>query len=146
MADSMYYILCSAGQCAQVKGRDLLMRFERELLKGTAQLAVLEVLSRGEMYGYELSKALSARSGEILTLGRGSLYPLLYNLEARQLVESRVRTADNGRERRYYRITARGLAQLAERKRQWLMLQQGIGLVLGRIDLEGRRRPVTEPA
>jgi PadR family transcriptional regulator, regulatory protein PadR len=108
------------------------MRFERELLKGTAQLAVLEMLSRGEMYGYELSKAISKQSADILTLGRGSLYPLLYNLEAKGLVASETRTADSCRERRYYRITDKGRGQLASRRKQWKLLTEGMSLVLGR--------------
>jgi hypothetical protein len=54
------------------------MKFERELLKGVAPVVVLEILSRGKMYGYELSEALEQRSQGILSLGRGTLYPLLY--------------------------------------------------------------------
>ena len=64
------------------------MKFERELLKGVAPTVVLEILSRGQMYGYQLSEAVSQRSGEVLSLGRGTLYPLLYNLEAKGLVSA----------------------------------------------------------
>ena len=52
------------------------MKFERELLKGVAPTVVLEILSRGQLYGYELSEAIAQRSDNILTLGRGTLYPL----------------------------------------------------------------------
>ncbi len=73
------------------------MRFERELLKGAAPLAVMGILSGEALYGYQLGEVLARRSGDILTLGRGSLYPLLYNLEAKELVTSAVREAENGR-------------------------------------------------
>ena len=63
------------------------MKFESQLLKGIAPVVVLEILSRGQMYGYELSQAIEQRSGEILTLGKGTLYPLLYNLEAKKLIK-----------------------------------------------------------
>lgn len=53
------------------------MKFERELLKGVAPMAVLELLAREPMYGYQLTEQLELRSGEILTMGRGTLYPLL---------------------------------------------------------------------
>ena len=56
------------------------MKFESQLLKGVAPVVVLEILSRGQMYGYELSQAIEERSGDILSLGKGTLYPLLYNL------------------------------------------------------------------
>ena len=107
------------------------MKFERELLKGVAPVVVLEILSRGRMYGYELSEAIEQRSGDILTLGRGTLYPLLYNLEAKGLVAAEWQQSDNGRKRRYYSITGKGKEQLARQKEQWLQLQQGVRLVFG---------------
>ena len=107
------------------------MKFERELIKGMGPVVVLEVLSRGAMYGYELSEAILVRSRNILTLGRGSLYPLLYNLEAKELVQSEWQEAESGRKRRYYSITSKGEAMLASRKEQWQQLQEGVNLVLG---------------
>ena len=107
------------------------MKFERELLKGVAPVVVLEILSRGRMYGYELSEAIEQRSGDILTLGRGTLYPLLYNLEAKGLVTAEWQDSENGRKRRYYSITGKGKNQLARQKEQWLQLQQGVKLVFG---------------
>ena len=107
------------------------MKFERELLKGVAPVVVLEILSRGRMYGYELSEAISQRSGDILTLGRGTLYPLLYNLEAKGLVTAEVEQTESKRKRRYYSITSEGKDQLARQKEQWLQLQHGVGMVFG---------------
>ena len=107
------------------------MKFESQLLKGIAPAVVLEILSRGQMYGYELSQAIEQRSGDILTLGKGTLYPLLYNLEARKLVKGRWETAESGRKRRYYSITSRGKGQLAKQKEQLRELQEGLNLVFG---------------
>ena len=107
------------------------MKFERELLKGVAPVVVLEILSRGAMYGYELSETISRRSGEILTLGRGTLYPLLYNLEAKGLINGDWQNADSGRKRRYYTITGKGEEKLAAQKQQLQQLQQAVNLVCG---------------
>ena len=107
------------------------MKFERELLKGVAPVVVLEILSRGRMYGYELSEALDQRSDGVLTLGRGTLYPLLYNLEAKGLVTAEWEENESNRKRRYYSITSRGKDQLARQKEQWLELQRGANLVFG---------------
>ena len=107
------------------------MKLERELLKGIAPVVVLEILSRGRMYGYELGEALNQRSGGVLTLGQGTLYPLLYNLEAKGLVAAEWEENESKRRRRYYSITGKGKAQLAEKKEQWLALQQGVNLVFG---------------
>ena len=107
------------------------MRFERELLKGVAPMVVLEILSRGAMYGYELSEAVAQRSGEVLTLGRGTLYPLLYNLEAKGMVRGEWQENKGARKRRYYSITSEGKEHLQRQKQQWRQLQQGVNLALG---------------
>ena len=112
-----------------IKG--IAMKFESQLLKGIAPVVVLEILSRGPMYGYELSQAIEQRSGEILTLGKGTLYPLLYNLEAKKLVRGRWEEATTGRKRRYYSITGRGEVELAKQKAQFKELNAGLNFVFG---------------
>ncbi len=105
------------------------MKFESQLLKGIAPVVVLEILSRGSMYGYELSQAIEQRSGEILTLGKGTLYPLLYNLEAKKLIKGRWETAESSRKRRYYSITGKGKIELERQKEQLKGLTAGLNLV-----------------
>lgn len=107
------------------------MKFESQLLKGVAPVVVLQVLSRGAMYGYELSQAIEQRSADVLTLGKGTLYPLLYNLEAKKLIEGKWETTASGRNRRYYSITSKGEAELADRKAQLAELAKGLDLILG---------------
>ena len=107
------------------------MKFESQLLKGIAPAVVLEILSGGQMYGYELSEAITRRSGDILTLGKGTLYPLLYNLEAKKLVRGKWQQAESGRKRRYYSITGKGKNQLAKQKLQLKELTAGLNLVFG---------------
>jgi len=107
------------------------MRFESQLLKGIAPVVVLEILSRGPMYGYELSQAIEQRSGDILSLGKGTLYPLLYNLEAKKLIQGRWEKGKSARKRRYYSITGKGKNELARQKAQLKELTTGLSLVFG---------------
>ena len=107
------------------------MKFERELLKGVAPVVVLEILSRGRMYGYELTEAIASKSESILTLGQGTLYPLLYNLEAQKLVKGQWETAESGRKRRYYSITSKGKERLETDKGQLADLFRALKLVFG---------------
>ena len=109
------------------------MKFESQLLKGIAPVVVLEILSRGQMYGYELSQAVEQRSSNILTLGKGTLYPLLYNLEAKKLVKGKWETTDSGRNRRYYSITSKGKEYLAKQKAELRELTTGLDFVFGMI-------------
>ncbi len=107
------------------------MKFESQLLKGIAPVVVLEILSRGQMYGYELSQAIEQRSGDVLTLGKGTLYPLLYNLEAKKLVKGKWESNKSSRKRRYYSITSKGKDQLVKQKAQLEKLTIGLNLVFG---------------
>jgi PadR family transcriptional regulator PadR len=111
--------------------KEIVMKFESQLLKGIAPVVVLEILSGGQMYGYELSQAIEQRSGDILTLGKGTLYPLLYNLEAKKLVEGRWEKNNSTRKRRYYSITSKGKDELAKQKVQLKELTAGLSLLFG---------------
>lgn len=95
------------------------MKIERELLRGAGPIAVLSLLSRREMYGYELVESLAKQTGGVLAMGQSTLYPLLYNLEAKELIASEWREANSGRERRYYRLTPKGRKRLASDTKQW---------------------------
>lgn len=98
------------------------MRVERKLMRGAGPVAVLKLLERREMYGYELVEALARRTDGVLAMGQSTLYPMLYNLEAKGWIESSERTAPSGRERRYYRLTRPGRTQLADQTRRWQAL------------------------
>lgn len=96
------------------------MKIESDLMRGAGPVAVLKLLERQPMYGYELVDALDRATEGVLAVGQSTLYPLLYNLEAKGLIEGFWRQADDtGKERKYYRLTSRGRKRLAEHARQW---------------------------
>lgn len=95
------------------------MRIERELMRGAGPVAVLKLLQSGEMYGYEVVAALAKVADGVLDMGQSTLYPMLYNLEAKGLIEGVWREAASGRERKYYRLTDAGHKKLASDVKQW---------------------------
>lgn len=97
------------------------MRVEKELMRGAGPLAVLQLLSTGEKYGYELIERLDKGTDGVLDMGQSTLYPMLYNLEAKGLISSRL---DEGgaRPRRYYSLTDKGKARFSEDVKQWQAL------------------------
>ena len=103
------------------------MKLERELMRGAGPVAVMHLLADQEMYGYQLVEALTNKSGGILKLGQSTLYPMLYNLEAKGIVNSREKKGENGRTRRYYRLTAKGKKKLDVDRQQWAALVQAMG-------------------
>jgi PadR family transcriptional regulator, regulatory protein PadR len=88
-------------------------------MRGAGPVAVLKLLEQHEMYGYELVELLTERSNGILGMGQSTLYPMLYNLESKGFIEANWRTGSTGRERKYYRLTPKGMQELALRTQQW---------------------------
>ena len=84
------------------------MKLEREMMRGAGPTAVMQLLTQGEMYGYQLVESLAQQSAGVFELGQSTLYPMLYNLEAKGLVTSTQKAGPNGRKRRYYRLSAKG--------------------------------------
>lgn len=106
------------------------MEIDRELLKGSISLVLLTLLSRGEMYGYELLQEASRRSANAFELKEGTLYPALHQLEKKDLIRAEWRTGENGRERKYYSLTAKGRKAARKYERQWLHLAGAVKAVL----------------
>ena len=97
------------------------MRIEKELMRGAGPLAVLHLLSTGEKYGYALIERLDKGTDGILDMGQSTLYPMLYNLEAKGLITSRL-DQTGPRARRYYSLTDKGSSRLCEDVKQWQAL------------------------
>jgi PadR family transcriptional regulator PadR len=98
-------------------------------MSGVPELLLLRLLSRGEMYGYELVKSVRIATGEAISIGEGVVYPALYGLEQRGALKSHRRDA-NGRSRVYYRITAKGRRRLDELTGEWRRITGGISTAL----------------
>jgi len=106
------------------------IEIDREFLKGSISLLLLNLLSRGEMYGYEILQQASRRSAKAFEFKEGTLYPALHQLEKRGEIKSAWRTAENGRERKYYSLTAKGKKTAREYEKQWQHLTGAIAAVL----------------
>ncbi|MGE3274469.1 MAG: PadR family transcriptional regulator [Vicinamibacterales bacterium] len=91
----------------------------RELQRGSAEFLVLAVLDGRERHGYEIAQLIETRSDGRLHFQAATLYPLLYNLEKRGLVQGRWVERPGERRRRFYRLTAAGRRSLGERRRVW---------------------------
>jgi PadR family transcriptional regulator PadR len=101
-----------------------------EVLKGNVDALLLAAVGEGEAHGYGIVETLRARSEGAFDLAEGTVYPALYRLERQGLLESYWDEV-GGRRRRVYRLTARGSAALAERKREWSDFSRAMQAVLG---------------
>ena len=86
--------------------------------KGVLELVVLESVRKKDMYGYEMISTLRERSQNVFELKAGSLYPLLHNLEGKNIVASYEKEV-LGKVRKYYHITKEGHALLVQKQKEW---------------------------
>ncbi|AVQ97821.1 lineage-specific thermal regulator protein [Oceanobacillus picturae] len=93
--------------------------FNRELVKGSTSLLVLQLLDERDMYGYELVKEMDQRSEHNLQIKEGTLYPALHKLEKQEYIECYWQNQEKGPARKYYRITDQGKAMLEEKTSEW---------------------------
>src|SRR5580693_8366094 len=91
----------------------------RDLQKGSAEMIVLALLEGRQRHGYELAKLIESQSGNKLQFHVASLYPMLYRLERKQLVEGRWVEKAGERRRRFYRLTSAGRRALVDHRRNW---------------------------
>ena len=102
------------------------MKIERELMRGAGPTAVLRLLANKTMYGYELVEALSKQTEGVLAMGQSTLYPMLYNLEAKGYIDAEWRKADSGRDRKYYALTGKGKKRLETDTEAWRALMKAM--------------------
>ena len=102
------------------------MRIDKDLVAASATPLVLAILAEGESYGYAILKRVRELSAGELEWTDGMLYPLLHRLRRLGYVTTEWRTPPEGRRRKYYRITERGLAELAEQRRQWAAVVEAL--------------------
>jgi PadR family transcriptional regulator PadR len=106
------------------------MKIEKSLLSGSTPMLILSLLKDGDKYGYEMVETLAKRSDDTFALKEGTLYPLLHALEKEKFVESYSKTAPNGRERKYYRLTRSGREQLEYKEKEWRLFSEKVNAVL----------------
>ena len=102
------------------------MKIERELMRGAGPTAVLRLLSNKTMYGYELVESLSRQTDGVLAMGQSTLYPMLYNLEAKGYIQAEWQRADSGRDRKYYSLTGKGKKRLETDTEAWRALAKAM--------------------
>jgi PadR family transcriptional regulator PadR len=106
------------------------LNIDAQFLKGSISLLLLNLLARGEMYGYEILQEASRRSANAFEFKEGTLYPALHQLEKKGHVKSIWRTAENGRERKYYSLTSKGRKTAASYEKQWQQLTSAMAAIL----------------
>lgn len=105
------------------------MATDKNQVSGNTAMLLLQLLSKKDMYGYEMIEELQHRSNHVFDLKAGTLYPLLHSMEARNQLISYEKEA-GGKMRRYYQITRDGRKELERRKKEWEAYSAAVAQVM----------------
>lgn len=109
-----------------MSGEDVFyVNWTTQLRKGLLELAILNVLGEGPLYGYEIVRRLGDVDSLVIT--EGTVYPILSRLRNEEHVESYIEESSSGPPRKYYRLTPRGRSGLRRMNEHWQRLHAGIG-------------------
>jgi len=101
-----------------------------DLLQGTLDLLVLKTLRLGPLHGWGISKRIRELSRDVLQVNQGSLYPALYRLEDRGLIEAEWGTSADGRRIKLYALTPLGRRQATEEQKSWRLFSAAVEQLL----------------
>ncbi|HEY7369078.1 MAG TPA: PadR family transcriptional regulator [Thermoanaerobaculia bacterium] len=101
-----------------------------DLLQGTLDVLILKTLAAGANHGWGISQRIQQLSREVLQVNQGSLYPALYRLEQRGLIEASWGVSENNRRARFYELTRAGRRALTEETESWERFAAAVARVL----------------
>lgn len=99
-------------------------------LPGTLDLIVLQLLHGEPTNGYDLTLRIQTITKDVLNVNAGSLYPALYRLEQRGLLQASWAESENGRRTKVYSVTAGGRKHLVEQRRSWERFADALTAIL----------------
>jgi PadR family transcriptional regulator, regulatory protein PadR len=101
-----------------------------ELLQGTLDMLILKIVALGPVHGYGISQRIRQISNDVLQVQQGSLYPALHRLERRDWLEATWGESENGRQAKFYKLSAKGRRQLTKEESNWQRLAEAVTLIM----------------
>jgi PadR family transcriptional regulator, regulatory protein PadR len=98
----------------------------KELVAASSRPLLLSVLAEGESYGYEIIQKIRQLSGGQIEWSEGMLYPVLHRLEREKLIDSKWKTSETGRDRKYYFLSSKGEKALKAERQEWLTVHNSL--------------------
>src|SRR5215471_7320781 len=90
-----------------------------EVLQGTLDLLILQTLQWGPQHGHGIGQVIRTRSGEVLQVDHGSIYPALHRLRREEWIVAQWGVTAKNQRARFYHLTAEGRKQLAREEGRW---------------------------
>jgi PadR family transcriptional regulator PadR len=106
------------------------MTARTDLLQGSLDLLVLKTLDLEPLHGWAISKRIQLLSRNVLEVNQGSLYPALYRLRDRGLIESSFALSEEGRRIKVYSLTRKGRRALEREQANWRLFADAVDAIL----------------
>ncbi|MBP1924904.1 PadR family transcriptional regulator PadR [Sedimentibacter acidaminivorans] len=107
------------------------MKVDKSLISGSTKMLVLSIIEGGDKYGYEIIQELNLKSYGTFVVKEGTLYPILHSLEKEGLIKSYPYKMENGRTRKYHKITKKGKTYLYTKKKEWNEFSTKVNMIIG---------------
>lgn len=111
---------------------------------GTIEMIALSLLSESDLYGYQLVQTISERSGGVITIQIGSLYPVLYRLRDDGYISETQVPIGRRKFRVYYHIEPSGVALYHELLEEHQSFESALGKILSAPTDSGKEEPGDE--
>lgn len=109
---------------------------EIDLLQGTLDLLILKTISNAPMHGYRIASRIQQLSDKMLRIEESSLYPTLYRLEEKGLIQSEWGVTDSNRKAKFYKLTRKGRAEMDAEAESWQRLSRAVTRLLKAVEQE----------
>jgi len=119
-----------------LKQKGNLLRIEKsklDLFRGTLDVLILKALVWGPLHGYAITSLIRRQSDDALLVEEGTLYPALWRLENKKLLEAEWGLSENNRKAKFYRLTTEGRQQLRQETKTWEAYAMAVAKVLGAV-------------
>lgn len=114
----------------ELQGNDM-DKTQLELVRGTLDVLILKALVWGRLHGYAITNLIHRQTDEALLVEEGTLYPALWRLESKGLVEAEWGLSENNRKAKFYRLTADGRRRLRAETKTWEAYSAAVSKILG---------------
>ena len=101
-----------------------------DVLQGTLDLLILRTLVWGPEHGHGIGQTIRSRSGELLQVEHGSLYPALHRLVREGWIESEWGVTRNNQRAKFYRLTESGKQHLTVEENRWKLFVKTMARVM----------------
>jgi PadR family transcriptional regulator, regulatory protein PadR len=101
-----------------------------DLFRGTLDVLILKSLIWGPLHGYSITDFIRRQSDDVLLVEEGTLYPALWRLESKGLVEAEWGLSENNRKAKFYQLTRAGKRRLQQESTNWEAYANAVAKVL----------------